>query len=119
MLAFACIRDCSVCPFFCNREFTQRKPTRKITNSLPEGLTQTESEIIKDLPEIDTKSEKIEQKSLENEEIKPIFAENVQILGENSEKVENFANLPVISEIQYEVKDVKKKGILDRFRRKK
>lgn len=116
MLGFACIRDCSVCPFSCNRQFTVGIPTRSnVSNELPQGLSN---------PVVENTTNISDEKTQKNTEIQTNFAEKLQkndeksenlpVLSENSSEIETkeTQNLPILSDIQYHVETIgKKKGL--------
>lgn len=99
MLGFACIRDCSVCPFSCNRGFESRisASSSQASQGLPEALKQTVVE----------ESQTTEEKRAESPAVENMV---------NDTKEEN---LPVLAEVQYSiVKDEERKGLFG-WRRKK
>lgn len=109
-MTFACIRDCSVCPFSCNRQLeVGSQSTRNIRSELPLGLS-VSSEMN------DVKSEFAEkvQKTDEKTSILSLFDE-----GNKMEEINEPAkNLPVLADVQYEIKESKKSGLFN-WRKKK
>ena len=93
-MQFACIRDCSVCPLACYRH-SQVGQTVQSSNSIPQVI----------------------QKSFEDNVEK---SEDLTVPEENTEvSIQENQNLPVLSEVQYEIKDVTpKKGILNLLKKR-
>lgn len=95
MLGFACIRDCSVCPFSCNRGFDVRISTNsQINKNLPDGLVKPVEE--------KSQTTEMEMKSA------AIPVEKTETKAETNETKEN---LPVLAEVQYTIKESEKKGL--------
>lgn len=93
-MQFACIQDCSVCPLACYRH-SQVGQTVQSSNSIPQVI----------------------QKSFEDNVEK---SEDLTVPEENTEvSIQENQNLPVLSEVQYEIKDVTpKKGILNLLKKR-
>lgn len=93
-MQLACIRDCSVCPLACYRH-SQVGQTVQSSNPIPQVI----------------------QKSFEDNVEK---SEDLIVPEENTEvSIQENQNLPVLSEVQYELKDVTpKKGILNLFKKR-
>ena len=102
-MQFACIRDCSVCPLACYRH-SQVGQTVQSSNSIPQVI----------------------QKSFENNVEKSedlTVPDSIIPDDEGTEEANNAIqeaqNLPVLAEVQYELKDVTpKKGILNLFKKR-
>lgn len=94
-MQFACIRNCSVCPLACYRH-SQVGQTVQSSSPFPDVL----------------------QKTMEVEEQEK--SEDLIVPEENTEvSIQENQNLPVLSEVQYELKDVTpKKGILNLFKKR-
>ena len=94
---FACIRDCSVCPFGCGRRF-----------SAPVGVTVAKNPI----PQVIQKSEPVEVEE-------PAESENFveEYVQEENNAIQEVQNLPVLSDIQFVVSDDKRKGLKRLFKR--
>lgn len=97
-MRFACIQDCSVCPLACYRGGGAVQVGQNVQSSSP-------------LPDV-------LQKTMEVEEQKK--SEDLIVPEENTEvSIQENQSLPVLSEVQYEIKDVTpKKGILGLFKKR-
>lgn len=84
-MMFACIRNCDVCPFACNRQ-TDVQVTRNVPSGLPAGLSVSPNE---------------------ND------AESSLSGGNNQESNDNepAPGVPALSDVQYEVKEGRKSGL--------
>lgn len=97
-MMFACIRDCSVCPLACYRHSQVGQTVQSVQSSSP-------------LPDVLQKTMEVEDQEKSEDLIVPEEDTEVSIQ-------ENQA-LPVLSEVQYEIKDVTpKKGILNLFKKR-
>lgn len=97
-MQFACIRDCSVCPLACYRHSQVGQTVQRVQNSSP-------------LPNVLQKTMEVEEQEKSEDLIVP--EENTEV------SIQENQNLPVLSEVQYEIKDVTpKKGILDLFKKR-
>lgn len=104
-MQFACIRDCSVCPFGCGRGF-----------SAPVGVTVAKNPI----PQVIQKSEPIEtERAVENESLSIPDGENSveEYVQEENNAIQEAQNLPVLSDVQFAVSDDKRKGLKRLFKR--
>ena len=104
-MQFACIRDCSVCPFGCRRGF-----------SAPVGVTGAKNPI----PQVIQKSEPVEvEKSAESEILSVPESENSveEYVQEENSAIQKAQNLPVLSDVQYEISDDNRKGLKRLFKR--
>ena len=104
-MQFACIQDCSVCPFGCRRGF-----------SALVGVTVAKNPI----PQVIQKSEPVEVEKPAESEILSVPDSVIPV--EQAEEKENNAiqeaqNLPVLSEVQFEVSDDNRKGLKRLFKR--
>ena len=97
-MQFACIRDCSVCPLACYRHSQVGQTVQSVQNSSPL------SDVL--------------QKTMEVEEQEK--SEDLIVSEEDTEvSIQENQNLPVLSEVQYEIKDVTpKKGILNLLKKR-
>ena len=110
MMNFACIRDCSVCPFSCNRELgIGSQPTRNIMSELPSGLSVSPN-VCDVKPEVKVNLKKSDEK----ETVLSLFDEDNKMKEEDKSE----QNLPVLADIQYEIKESKKSGLFN-WRKKK
>lgn len=104
-MQFACIRDCSVCPFGCYRQSSRGQAVQVVrSNPIPEVIQK--SEIVTEEPE--------------KEEVLSVPESVIPV--EQAEEKENNAiqeaqNLPVLSEVQFEVFDDNRKGLKRLFKR--
>lgn len=106
-MMFACIQDCSVCPLVCHRGGGAVQVGQNVQSSSP-------------LPEV-------LQKAMETEKIeksKDLTASDLIISDdEHAEEANNAIqeaqNLPVLSEVQYSVETVQKRGVFNRFKKEK
>lgn len=97
-MQFACIRDCSVCPLACYRHSQVGQTVQSVQNSSP-------------LPNVLQKTMEVEEQEKSEDLIVP--EENTEV------SIQENQNLPVLSEVQYDIKDVTpKKGILDLFKKR-
>lgn len=97
-MQFACIRDCSICPLACYRYSQVGQTVQSVQSSSP-------------LPDVLQKTMEVEEQEKSEDLIVPEEDTEVSIQ-------ENQA-LPVLSEVQYEIKDVTpKKGILNLFKKR-
>ena len=97
-MQFACIRDCSVCPLACYRHSQVGQTVQSVQNSSP-------------LPDVLQKTMEVEEQEK---------SEDLTVPEENTEvSIQENQNLPVLSEVQYEIKDVTpKKGILNLLKKR-
>ena len=97
-MQFACIRDCSVCPLACYRHSQVGQTVQSVQSSSP-------------LPEVLQKTMEVEDQEK---------SEDLTVPEENTEgSIQENQNLPVLSEVQYEIKDVTpKKGILNLLKKR-
>lgn len=95
-MQFACIRNCSVCPLACYRHSQVGQTVQSVQS------VQSSSP----LPDVLQKTMEVEEKEK---------SEDLIFLEEDTEvSIQENQNLPVLSEVQYEVKGVTpKKGILN------
>ena len=97
-MMFACIRDCSVCPLACYRHSQVGQTVQSVQSSSP-------------LPDVLQKTMEVEEQEKSEDLIVP--EENTEV------SIQENQNLPVLSEVQYEIKDVTpKKGILNLFKKR-
>ena len=97
-MQFACIRDCSVCPLACYRHKQVGQTVQSVQSSSP-------------LPDVLQKTMEVEEQEKSEDLIVP--EENTEV------SIQENQNLPVLSEVQYEIKDVTpKKGILNLFKKR-
>ena len=89
-MQFACIRNCSVCPLACYRYSQVGQTVQSVQSSSP-------------LPEVLQKTMEVEEQEKSEDLIVP--EENTEV------SIQENQNLPVLSGVQYEIKDVTpKKG---------
>lgn len=103
-MMFACIQDCSVCPFGCRRRF------------FASGVTDAKNPI----PQVIQKSEPIEtEKAVENESLSIPDGENSveEYVQQENNAIQEAQNLPVLSDVQFAVSDDKRKGLKRLFKR--
>lgn len=97
-MMFACIQDCSVCPLACYRHSQAGKTVQSVQSSSP-------------LPEVLQKTMEFEEQEKSEDLIVP--EEDTEV------SIQENQNLPVLSEVQYEIKDVTpKKGILNLLKKR-
>lgn len=97
-MQFACIQDCSVCPLACYRHSQVGQTVQSVQNSSP-------------LPDVLQKTMEVEEQEKSEDLIVP--EENTEV------SIQENQNLPVLSEVQYEIKDVTpKKGILNLLKKR-
>lgn len=97
-MQFACIRDCSVCPLACYRHSQVGQTVQSVQSSSP-------------LPEVLQKTMEVEEQEKSEDLIVP--EEDTEV------SIQENQNLPVLSEVQYEIKDVTpKKGILNLLKKR-
>lgn len=97
-MQFACIRDCSVCPLACYRGSQSVQIGQSVQSSSP-------------LPSVLQKTMEVEEQEQSEDLIVP--EENTEV------SIQENQNLPVLSEVQYEIKDVTpKKGILNLLKKR-
>ena len=97
-MQFACIRDCSVCPLACYRHSQVGQTVQSVQNSSP-------------LPDVLQKTMEVEEQEK---------SEDLIVSEEDTEvSIQENQDLPVLSEVQYEIKDVTpKKGILNLLKKR-
>ena len=97
-MQFACIRDCSVCPLACYRYSQVGQTVQSVQSSSP-------------LPDVLQKTMEVEEQEK---------SEDLIVSEEDTEvSIQGNQNLPVLSEVQYEIKDVTpKKGILNLLKKR-
>lgn len=97
-MQFACIRDCSVCPLACYRHSQVGQTVQSVQSSSP-------------LPDVLQKTMEVEEQEK---------SEDLIVSEEDTEvSIQENQDLPVLSEVQYEIKDVTpKKGILNLFKKR-
>lgn len=97
-MQFACIRDCSVCPLACYRHSQVGQTVQSVQSSSP-------------LPEVLQKTMEVEEQEK---------SEDLIVSEEDTEvSIQENQDLPVLSEVQYEIKDVTpKKGILNLLKKR-
>ena len=103
-MMFACIQDCSVCPFGCRRRF------------FASGVTDAKNPI----PQVIQKSDPIEtERAVENEILSVPESENFveEYVQKENNAIQEAQNLPVLSDIQFAVSDDKRKGLKRLFKR--
>lgn len=97
-MQFACIRDCSVCPLACYRHSQVGQTVQSVQSSSP-------------LPDVLQKTMEVEEQEKSEDLIVP--EEDAEV------SIQENQNLPVLSEVQYEIKDVTpKKGILNLLKKR-
>lgn len=97
-MQFACIRDCSVCPLACYRHSQVGQTVQSVQSSSP-------------LPDVLQKTIEVEEQEKSEDLIVP--EEDTEV------SIQENQNLPVLSEVQYEIKDVTpKKGILNLLKKR-
>ena len=97
-MQFACIRNCSVCPLACYRHSQVGQTVQSVQSSSP-------------LPEVLQKTMEVEEQEKSEDLIVP--EEDTEV------SIQENQNLPVLSEVQYEIKDVTpKKGILNLLKKR-
>lgn len=102
-MRFACIQDCSVCPLACYRH-SQVGRTVQSSNPIPEIIQKS----------FEDKVEKSEDLTVPDSIIP-----DDEHAEEANNAIQEAENLPVLAEVQYEIKDVNpKKGILDLFKKR-
>lgn len=97
-MQLACIRDCSVCPLACYRYSQVGQTVQSVQSSTP-------------LPDVLQKTMEVEEQEK---------SEDLIVSEEDTEvSIQENQDLPVLSEVQYEIKDVTpKKGILNLFKKR-
>lgn len=96
-MQFACIRDCSVCPLACYRH-SQVGQTVQSSNPIPKVIQKSFEE----------------QEKSEDLTVPDSIIPDDEYTEEANNAIQENQNLPVLSEVQYEIKDVTpKKGILN------
>lgn len=97
-MQFACIRNCSVCPLACYRHSQVGQTVQSVQSSSP-------------LPDVLQKTMEVEEQEKSEDLIVP--EEDTEV------SIQENQNLPVLSEVQYEIKDVTpKKGILNLLKKR-
>ena len=97
-MQFACIQDCSVCPLACYRHSQVGQTVQSVQSSSP-------------LPEVLQKTMEVEEQEKSEDLIVP--EEDTEV------SIQENQDLPVLSEVQYEIKDVTpKKGILNLLKKR-
>ena len=98
LMQFACIRDCSVCPLACYRHSQVGQTVQSVQSSSP-------------LPDVLQKTMEVEEQEK---------SEDLIVSEEDTEvSIQENQDLPVLSEVQYEIKDVTpKKGILNLLKKR-
>lgn len=97
-MQLACIRNCSVCPLACYRHSQVGQTVQSVQSSSP-------------LPEVLQKTMEVEDQEKSEDLIVP--EEDTEV------SIQENQNLPVLSEVQYEIKDVTpKKGILNLLKKR-
>ena len=97
-MQFACIRNCSVCPLACYRYSQVGQTVQSVQSSSP-------------LPDVLQKTMEVEEQEK---------SEDLIVSEEDTEvSIQENQDLPVLSEVQYEIKDVTpKKGILNLLKKR-
>lgn len=102
-MQFACIRDCSVCPLACYRH-NQVGQTVQSSNPIPQVIQKS----------FENNVEKSEDLTVPDSIIP-----DDEYTEEANNAIQENQNLPVLAEVQYELKDVTpKKGILNLFKKR-
>lgn len=104
-MQFACIRDCSVCPFGCRRGF-----------SAPSGRTVVNNPI----PQVIQESKPVEVEEPAENEILSVPDSDIPVeeyVQEENNAIQEAQNLPVLSDVQYSVSDDSRKGLKRLFKR--
>lgn len=97
-MQFACIRNCSVCPLACYRHSQVGQTVQSVQSSSP-------------LPDVLQKTMEVEEQEKSEDLIVP--EEDAEV------SIQENQNFPVLSEVQYEIKDVTpKKGILNLLKKR-
>ena len=106
-MQFACIRDCSVCPLACYRHSQVGQTVQNVQSSSP-------------LPDVLQKTMEVEdQEKSEDLTVPDSIIPDDEYTEEANNAIQEAQNLPVLAEVQYELKDVNpKKGILNLFKKR-
>lgn len=104
-MQFACIQDCSVCPFGCRRGFSVPSGGTVINNPIPQVIQESEPVEVE---------EPAENEILSVPDSKNPVEEYVQ---EENNAIQEAQNLPILSDVQYSVSDDSRKGLKRLFKR--
>jgi len=102
-MQYACICNCSVCPFACNKNQNGKIEQIVRKNPIPD-VVQNNIEKIAENTELQTVPDGVI--SVQEYDRKP-----------NNADLEQSSNLPVLADIQYSVKDKQKKSVLKLFKK--
>lgn len=103
-MMFACIQDCSVCPFGCRRRFFA-----------PIGGTDAKNPI----PKVIQKSFEDNVEKSEDLTVPDSIIPDDEHTEEANNAIQEAQNLPVLAEVQYSVETVQKRGLFNRFKKEK
>lgn len=102
-MQFACIRNCSVCPLACYRH-SQVGQTVQSSNPIPQVIQKSFEDNV----------EKSEDLTVPHS----IIPDDEHVEEANN-AIQEAQNLPVLSEVQYSVETVQKRGVFNRFKKEK
>lgn len=102
-MQFACIRNCSVCPLACYRH-SQVGQTVQSSNPIPQVIQKSFEDNVE-------KSEDLT--------VPDSIIPDDEYTEEANNAIQENQNLPVLSEVQYSVETVQKRGVFNRFKKEK
>lgn len=102
-MQLACIRDCSVCPLACYRH-SQVGQTVQSSNPIPQVIQKSFEDNVE-------KSEDLT--------VPDSIIPDDEYTEEANNAIQENQNLPVLSEVQYSVETVQKRGVFNRFKKEK
>lgn len=106
-MQFACIRDCSVCPLACYRHSQVGQTVQSVQSSSP-------------LPDVLQKTIEVEeQEKSEDLTVPDSIIPDDEYTEEANNAIQEAQNLPVLSEVQYSIETVQKRGVFNRFKKEK
>lgn len=104
-MQFACIQDCSVCPFGCRRGFSVPSGGAVINNPIPQVIQESEPVEVKEPAETNILSVPDSENPVE------------EYVEKENNAIQEAQNLPVLSDVQYSVSDDNRKGLKRLFKR--
>ena len=104
-MQFACIQDCSVCPFGCRRGFSVPSGGTVINNPIPQVIQESEPVEVEEPAETNILSVPDSENPVE------------EYVEKENNAIQEAQNLPVLSDVQYSVSDDNRKGLKRLFKR--
>lgn len=104
-MQFACIQDCSVCPFGCRRGYSAPVGVTVVNNPIPQVIQESEPVEVEKTVEADILSVSDSDNSVE------------EYVQKENNAIQEAQNLLVLSDVQYSVRDDNRKGLKRLFKR--